>query len=69
MKLTPDNITIINLSPEDMNKAVEYWLNRVILKKPCRVLGIEAASKASGSSFKVEWTEKDSMDVQIGSAQ
>ena len=59
MNLTPDNVTSIDLSPADMNKAVEYWLNEVILKEPCKVLGIEAASMAGGSSFKVEWTENE----------
>ncbi len=58
MKLTPDNVTSIDLSPADMNKAVEYWLNRVILKTPCEVMSIETASIANGSSFKVRWTEK-----------
>ncbi len=55
MKNLPSHKSIIQLSKGDMENAVEYWLNAVMLKAPCAVTNIQELSKAEGGRFEIEF--------------
>ena len=59
MKNLPDNKTVIQLSRGDMRRAIEYWLNGVMLKDPCHVTSIQELQTSSGGSFEIQFDRID----------
>lgn len=38
----------------EMNAAIEYYLNNVVLKTPCTVTGVETTSRGSDNGFEIK---------------
>ena len=55
MNKLPRHKTIIQLSQGDMQQAVEFWLNKILLKELCAVTAIKELSALDGGTFEIEF--------------
>lgn len=66
MKKLPFHATIIQLSKGDMQNAVEYWLNAVMLKAPCAVIAVKEIATEEGGRFEIEFGQMQHERMESG---
>ena len=66
----PEGEMMLDMTVQDLSRAVEYYLNNIVFKKPVHVVGVEKLSAQAlhgGNTFQIKFeSQQEGNQVQVG---
>lgn len=64
----PESEMKLDMTVQDVSRAVQYYLNAVVFKQPVKVIGVEqlqAHSVAGGNEFRIKFIPEDDKVIEL----